>query len=146
MDEPDRWEGEHVGLPLLAIRHPRLGHWCGYVAVPPSHPLHGQDYGAPDIAVHGGFTYANACHGAVCHVPKPGEPDNVWWFGFDCAHAGDYTGMADRRFLHRVLGLGEDAPYDHQRALTADDWSVETYRTLAYVQAECKRVAEQLAR
>jgi hypothetical protein len=70
----------------------------------------------------------------------------VWWFGFDCAHAGDYTGMAYRRFLNSVLDH-PDEPYDHQRALAGGDhaWLIETYRTLAYVQAECKRAAEQLA-
>src|SRR5215510_304522 len=25
----------------------------------------------------------------ICHTPSPGEPDNVWWLGFDCCHLGD---------------------------------------------------------
>jgi hypothetical protein len=34
--EPDRWEDRAAGLPVLAIRHPRAGNWCGYAAVPPA--------------------------------------------------------------------------------------------------------------
>lgn len=31
----------------------------------------------------------------ICHIPAPGEPDNVWWFGFDCAHSGDLAPAYD---------------------------------------------------
>ena len=24
----------------------------------------------------------------ICHIPGPGRPKDVWWFGFDCAHSG----------------------------------------------------------
>src|SRR5688572_11433893 len=88
--EPDRVEFEHAGLPCLMSRHPTLGHWCGYVAVPPGHPMHGKEYDSVEVDVHGGLTYGSACRGHICHVPKPGEPDDVFWFGFDCGHAGDY--------------------------------------------------------
>jgi hypothetical protein len=67
-----------------------MGAWCGYVGTPPGHPWRDRDLegdGAP--AVHGGVTYQAPCHGDVCHVPSPGEPDDVMWIGFDCAHAGD---------------------------------------------------------
>lgn len=50
------------------------------------------------IDVHGGLTYSGACspHAdnpelGICHLPDAGEPDDVWWFGFDCAHSGDHT-------------------------------------------------------
>lgn len=39
--------------------------------------------GLPCLAVHGGLTYSDRCHDDICHVPAPGEPDDVWWFGFD---------------------------------------------------------------
>lgn len=35
---------------------------------------------------------------AVCHLPEPGEPDRVWWFGFDCAHLGDIIPGMDNRY------------------------------------------------
>lgn len=59
----------------------------GYVAIPPSHCLHGVDYSECDNVefppiVHGGLTYA-----------RPGDDLNVpkdWWvFGFDTSHFGD---------------------------------------------------------
>jgi hypothetical protein len=118
-DEPDRVEFEHAGLPCLLNRG-RMGQWCGYAAVPPGHPLHGQDYDVPDVKVHGGLTYAEACQGRICHLPEPGEPDDVWWFGFDCAHAWDV-----------VPGV----------------WRLPKaeYRTVAYTRRETERLAEQLA-
>jgi hypothetical protein len=142
--EPDRLDFEHVGLPCLLHRGPG-GHWCGYAAVPTGHPLHGKGYGddGVDVDVHGGLTYASACAGAICHTPKPGEPDDVWWFGFDCAHSGDYSPK------HGNYGVGTgypwpDKPYDHERAMAAVDWRVEKYRDVAYVRAETERLAEQL--
>lgn len=88
VDEQDRIEFRCEGLPCLMRRHPTEGHWCGYVAVPPGHPLHGVT--APGgLIAHGGVNYASYCSDSVCHVPEPGEPDNVWWFGFDCMHFGD---------------------------------------------------------
>ena len=115
--EPDRVEFEHAGLPCL-LRRNRSGVWCGYAAVPPDHPWHGTHYDEVPVDVHGGLTYADACQGSICHVPKPGEPDNVWWFGFDCANLGDL-----------VPGL----------------WADGDYRDMAYVRTETTRLAQQLA-
>lgn len=92
--EPDKvsWTDPATGRPCLAVRNP-VGAWCGYVAVDPGHPLHGQDYDVPDVVVHGGLTYAAYCReGAteaegICHVPRPGQPHDVWWFGFDTCQA-----------------------------------------------------------
>lgn len=60
----------------------------------------------------------------ICHIPAPGEPDDVWWFGFDCAHAGDAS-PAYRAFSPS-LAHG-------------------TYRDLMYVRSEVGQLAEQLA-
>lgn len=133
-DEPDRveWMDEATGLTCLALRRSRFGHWCGYVAVPPDHPLHGRDCEVADavVDVHGGFTHADACmddgrpkHEQVCHVPAPGEPDDVWWFGFDFAHCDDLSPGLTRHY----------GPIGG-----------EVYRTLDYVRGECVSVARQL--
>lgn len=144
LQEQDRLEWEHAGLPCLMVRQSRLGHWCGYVAVPPSHPCHGKssDEG-PDVDVHGGLTYASACNDPVCHVPKPGDPDNVWWLGFDCAHAGDFSPASGNRFVGRGYPW-PDTPYDHATATASEDWHIEKYRDVAYVQRETNQLAEQL--
>src|SRR5690606_29850193 len=95
-NEPeDTVECRVAGFPCLLVRGPS-GAWCGYVGVPPGHSLHGKSYGddAVDaLNVHGGITYGGACQvgGHICHVPAPGEPDDVWWLGFDCNHSGDVS-------------------------------------------------------
>lgn len=60
----------------------------------------------------------------VCHKPGAGEPDHVWWFGFDCAHSGDFSPKYARYGTPR-----------HD----------ETYKPLDYVVRECQRLAAQLA-
>lgn len=125
-------------------------HRCGYVEVPPGHPLHGVGYSeetsvlvvdpnmpigkrgpilaltagvgaadgklrrSPDVAFdcHGGLTYAGGGKG------YPVESDG-WWFGFDCAHAGD--GFLDDSFF-------SDGPV----------------RTEEYVVDECESLAAQI--
>lgn len=123
-NEPDRLEFEHAGLPCLMVRS-SLGNWCGYAAVPPGHPFHGQHYDKPDVEAHGGLTYGGACAGSICHVPKPGEPDDVWWFGFDCAHAYDVV----PEIRHRLGGI----------------FGGDKYRNVVYVRHQVERLAEQLA-
>lgn len=97
--EPDKvqWIDEATDLDCLAVRS-HFGSWCGYVGVPPGHPLHGVDYDdVEENGSHGGLTFADACspgedegHG-ICHVAAPGRPAHVWWLGFDCNHGGDYA-------------------------------------------------------
>ena len=140
--EPDRLEWEHASMPCLAVRHPTMGHWCGYVAVPQTHASYAASYDDVNVNVHGGLTYASACRGVVCHVPKPGASDDVWWFGFDCAHCGDFS-PATNQYHHGYPW--PDVPYDHATALVIDDWRTDQYRTLAYVQTETNRLADQLA-
>ena len=124
--EPNRVVWEHAGFPCIA--HRGMGAWCGYVGVPPGHLFHGKGYDDVNgiIEIHGGLTYADKCKNHICHTPKPGEPDDLWWFGFDCAHAGD-----------KIPGfpLFSDAP------MFRDD---DHYWTLEDVQEETNNLAEQL--
>lgn len=103
-------EWQAHGLDCAVLRMD-MGHRCGYVQVPETHPWHGQSYvdaldgrrmprnekGRPDffadcdidygdrieshVEVHGGLTFAGE-----------GLNDEIasgWWFGFDCAHSYD---------------------------------------------------------
>lgn len=168
--EPDKqqWVDEATGLDCLAVRNPS-GTWCGYVGVPTTHPVFGKYYSDPipeltalhgkrmeskmpetpdmnlmiaalggkldelnmgtSIEVHGGVTFTGACAKHVedepwryvCHVPRTGHGE-VWWVGFDCAHCDDLVpGM---RFGMPASGV---------------------YRDLRYVEAQCARLARQLA-
>lgn len=130
-DEPDRvfWYDETTGLPCIVKRQERTGHLCGYVGVPMSHPWV-QQHEADEYAymglldVHGGCTYARPCDGdqelGVCHLPAPGDPDEVFWFGFDMRHAWDLS------------------PNDPMPIMPD-----QTYRDMAYVRGECRSAAQQ---
>lgn len=110
--EADREDWATHGVACAIRRTPSLGHLCGYVGVPTGHPWHGVDLAYIHAEVHGGVTFATTA------VPF-GEPDGLWWVGFDCAHYGDLVPGALR---------------DHG-----------VYRDLAYVRAEVERLAEQAA-
>jgi hypothetical protein len=130
--EPDRieWIDAATGQPCL-MRRNRWGAWCGYTAVNPGHPLHGVDYSELydrediNLDVHGGITYTSLCHDDICHVPQPGEPDDVWWWGFDCGHYCDT--------VPDMLANGF-GPYPNS-----------TYRDVAYVREQVTDLARQLA-
>jgi hypothetical protein len=155
--EPDKmqWLDDATDLDCLIVRG-SMGALCGYVGVPPEHPWHGKGYSeclkddcteewcyehSPNagVRVHGGLTFASACSESedpsrwICHVPLPGRPHDVWWFGFDCAHSGDLT------------------LYDVAKAQAENNrypWTLrpeDEYRDIAYVQGEVTRLARQLA-
>lgn len=137
-NEPDKiqWQDEETGYPCLIHRaHKELGHLCGYVGVPHGHPAYNKDYAAvPDIDVHGGLTFAGPCqsgpdesHG-ICHKPEPGEPDDIYWLGFDCAHLWDYAPAMVAGVRARGISYGEN----------------DVYRDIAYVTSECQKLAKQL--
>lgn len=123
-NEPNRVQFDHAGMPCI-LHRAHLGHWCGYVGVPPGHPCHGKDYDDCDVDVHGGLTYAKDCREPVCRVPKPDEPEHLWWLGFDCANAGD-IGPIDRHFW--IEGYGQ------------------AHRDINYVRRETESLAEQLSK
>jgi hypothetical protein len=124
-EEPDRLEWRTgVGYPGLIVRG-QLGALCGYAGLPPGHPCHGIGYeDVPSIEVHGGLTYGDACQGPVCHVPSPGEPDDVWWLGFDCAHYLDCVPGMTPMYMRSDRGL--------------------VYRDVEYVRNEVEALARQL--
>lgn len=130
-DEPDRVDFKHAGFACLMLRNRHSGNWCGYVGVPNGHPAYGQDYNAVDVECHGGLTYGNKCDGAhICHVPEPGEPDDLFWFGFDCHHAWDRAPGYEATLRQHGLGwVDPDA----------------SYRAAPYVRREVEGLAEQLA-
>ncbi len=88
-----------------------------------------------DVECHGGLTYAERCDGShICHVPAVGEPDDVFWFGFDCHHAFDIAPGYDAAM--RRLGVDDDL-----RPFRLN----EMYRDMAYARHEVEHLAEQFA-
>ena len=127
--EPDEVTFEHAGMQCWIRRHPLLGHFCGYVAVPCSHPLHGLHY--DDMLLenidhpHGGLTFADRW-----------DDGPSWWFGFDCGHAGDISPfmLEYKRKDGNYRTLVERASFYR-----------EEYRGVEYVMSHCERLAVQLA-
>jgi hypothetical protein len=130
--EPDKkqWQDPTTGLPCLIVRGP-VGALCGYVGVPPGHRFYQVDHDSVDVeSPHGGLTFDGFCQHmpdesiGVCHRPAPGEPDAIWWLGFDCAHSGDLCPSYEARI-----------DLDYPRI----------YRDLEYVTREVTELAARLA-
>lgn len=137
-DEPDKiqWQDETTGLPCLIVRGP-AGALCGYAGVAEGHPCFGKEYSdcqpvtpiaeGAEHYIHGGLTFSDFCAETkdetrhICHAPAPGEPDHVWWFGFDCAHSGDV-----------MPAYGYDS-------------AGYTYKNVAYVKEQVRQLARQLS-
>lgn len=141
----------------------RNSHRCGYVGVGGGHPLYGVGYDDPCellsplpleeplgkrssltvffynpeespspmvfFDVHGSLTYSGNRTG------KYPVPSDLWWFGFDCAHAGDAYLPEYYEELNRLGGSYVFAPHES-----------EVVRSLDYVEEECESLAEQLHR
>ncbi len=140
----------------------KMGHRCGYVGIPPTHPLYGVGYSEPSTAltfpaeepighrgiisvlvaatdnhraspdavfdVHGSITYAAGS------PDYPIESKNLWWFGYDCAHAGD------ARDLEQMHMFEDD---ETLRSVFADS-EHGVIRTLAFCREQCESLAQQL--
>lgn len=111
--EPDRveWVDPATERPCLVFRHD-MGYLCGYAAVDPGHPLHQVDRSGLDL-MSAPVDYTAFCQegpdAKICHVPAPGKPADVWWFGFHSAH---YNHLVPLMFspMMRALGIRRDPP------------------------------------
>lgn len=117
-NEPDElsFDDDGTELPCRIVRN-LSGALCGYVGISVDHPLHSIHYTdvGPDLEVHGGLTFSG-------ELKKGCE---LWWFGFDCAHYGDYS-PAMAAFLPSI--------------------GPSIYRRIEYVKGECASLAHQLDR
>lgn len=102
-------------------------HYCGYVGVPFDHVSIGASASVKDsIKVHGGITFEGNVKSLS--IKLAGEAyENLYWFGFDCAHYSDLT-LNDIRF--RLIGV----PFR----------SGAEYRKQPYVEQQCELLAKQL--
>lgn len=83
-----------TGYRAVVVRHNSLdgGYYCGYVSIPPTHPLFGICYNNmtfyPDV--HGGITYSG-----------DRREKGTWWHGFDCHHLYDTIERCDESYAVR---------------------------------------------
>ena len=115
--EPTSFSFFHRGFPCLGCIG-NLETWCGYVGVGEEHPLYKIHYDDIEIEVHGGLTFSS------CDLPYDGVSE-VWWLGFDCAHAGD-----------RIPGFSVHPVFNQ---------SASIYRDIDFVKNECRSLVEQLS-
>lgn len=113
------------------------GFRCGYVKVEPRHPWYGVEYMDVDAEVHGGLTFSEP----DVNCGKDG-PDNGYWVGFDCGHAGDAKDpsiedrtqnfdIIDSMWMEFACGITQDYP------MGSKIWTTED------VVAECKLLCDQ---
>lgn len=142
-DEPDKaqWVDDKTGFDCLIHRHEDYGHLCGYVGLPPGHPLYEMPHQElPVLTAHGGVNYASFCQdGAedgpgICHLPEPGRPARVWWLGFDCGHGYDYRPKVGA--LMAAAGIKTEYDYGGHP---------DRYCTFEYVKLAVEVLASQLA-
>lgn len=127
--EADFVKGTINGVQYRIVRHPTMGHLCGYVKVPRNHPWYARlmkkrvrrawsrkySFGATghdalhNVNVHGGVTWSG-------HLPTCRQ-DRGYWVGFDCAHYDDF-----------VPSMGFEG----------------TYRDIEYVLAELRGLVSQM--
>jgi hypothetical protein len=127
-----RWEQR--GYECAAVVQIGLGHRCGYVALPESHPWHGVDYDKlGDVDIHGGLTWSGEFPDEWVVPSLAGR----WWIGFDCAHLGDRPDPGYRAQALKDLDeeVAERYPSTRQddRVWTVDDVVVETERLVDQV-------------
>lgn len=119
------------GYHLICVGYDR-GHRCGYVGVKPDHPWYGKDYTEveDEIGIHGGLTFSDR------REDKDSKfyGEDLWYFWFDCAHAGDRTDLdlITDPYVKRL--------YSNSLAINIDDalWTQEM------VMIETTRLYEQL--
>lgn len=124
---------EHNGYQCVVVLS-ILGHRCGYVGIPESHPYFGKNYeNLCDIECHGGLTYSR---GYLLGSELP----NIWWIGFDCAHFDD---KPDKEAVSNAFK-------DHPRIKRYEEM-LKVYRwgkvcSQKYVEDQCRHIADQLSK
>jgi hypothetical protein len=119
-----RFTDDATGYECVVLEVPWF---CGYVRLPDHHPWHDKGYGS-DLCGHDGCYQHSPesqidVHGGITFDGRPHGETKGFWYGFDCAHAGDFVD-------YEIPGL---SPRDGHH------WTVDE------VKAECSRLAKQLA-
>jgi len=134
MTEGDFYAFEAHGLQCFIVRHLTLMHLCGYVALPPSHPLNGVDYETVvDVPIHGDWTLSKPA--SECWFIRDGGGGGIdldggayWMLGFDCAQVGIGDFVPQLQNYTQLFGTGP-----------------AVYRTMEFVERELSAAAEKLA-
>jgi hypothetical protein len=121
-DEPNFKKWTYKGYTCMIRRGP-VGALCGYVGLKKGHRLYGKYYNEDkeleNIDCHGGLTFSGEWDELQ---------DDLWYIGFDCAHAFDFIPGLMTMHESTYLPMMEEA----------------TYRDFDYVTKECEKIVDQL--
>ena len=131
------------GLKCAVTLPHKFRHRCGYVRVPPSHPLfHALHDDDSLVDVHGGVTLTEL-------EPCVHEDGQGLWLGFDCGHAGDAlydpaANLADCKSAEERFSL--EMGLEMQAKLASGPYPFhEHWWSHDEVVAECERLAAQIS-
>lgn len=157
------WIDDMSGYGCIIRRSPTKRHLCGYVSVPPGHPLFGRHIGTMGdflIGVHGGLDYAAACQArqaeevSICH-PSDNRTRRIVPEGFQQnVHVNEVAAgqIGDRHDDAWWFGFSCDQVTDITPTTREesrpngllDGVNRPTYKDEAFVYAQCVRLAAQL--
>ncbi len=109
--EPDfiEWRCKDAPYFPLMVARGTFGAFCGYVGLPPGHPLHGKS-GAAGFDETESITWSSPTGGLLVAT---GEPPEHWWLGFDCARVHrEYQPalVAKDGWMSSILGVPFSVP------------------------------------
>jgi len=120
------WIDTQTKYKCRIFRNEHTGTLCGYVGIPRGHKMYEVTYQELEkqysIPVHGGLTYSGPLGG--------GSVFDGWYFGFDTAHADDFS---PKLAVQMLRWANTEGVVDYHRG--------ETYRTWDYVKAEVNMLA-----
>ena len=104
-----------------------------YLGVPKDHPLAGFDYDSIPLNCHGGLTFSQEGDKFL--------PKNYWWYGYDYAHAGDFTifGKKGARDIQAKFDHSDDEKWA-LGAIIEDSWEAR------YDFKKLKNLAEKISK
>ena len=128
--------GTYKGFDYLVVLN-HMAHRCGYVAISKDHPAYNAGcYDDIDVDVHGGLTFFSEPH-----IIESDCGDK--WAGFDAGHA--YDGY-DLDALETYFGADDETvKYMRSRDFYTNPHRDLVIRDFAYMEAECKKLIDQLA-
>lgn len=137
----DEFIFESNGFPCHVIKRymGKAEFYCGYVGVNKDNPWFGTHYNDLEIDCHGGLSYSNFLIE---------DSTEFWFFGFDCAHIGDYIPgfelksslmEACKKFFNSILAKNPNTP---ERLMLNFE---EVERDICYVIDQCESIAKQFA-
>lgn len=112
---------------------------CGYVGIPTGNSFYENSVGDLGfIECHGGITYAEYRLLGI-------ESSNIWWIGFDCAHA--YDGY-DIETAESYFGddpdwkktVGSQTMQEYYKRVNGE----YEFQSMGYVKSECQKIIDQI--